>query len=240
MAGFKSRSSGFVGWLKWNTDPDDDAAQRTMIKWLSCVVPAGFLSVESDFSNRIKGNLGEFIAYKIGREYAFTEISAVSGANTTDPLADISRPDVDIVWLNIGQNQTDDWAVLQEVKTTGEPSLRLADLLISDYDKLFGENVSLTLPSRLTVLKNKLEQLGQGHLSSRITALTAPSPDLANRIRLIPTLLHDGENDPSAKMVSVRQALIGRGWLPAAVECWSIAIGEIDERLGQIAKGKEQ
>ena len=238
MPGFRSEVGDHAGWLSWISDPDDDAAHRTILGWLTAVVPAGFIQVGGTLPNPVKGNLGEFIAYCIGTNYVFTSGEIVSGANTPDPLGSISKSDVDIVWLHIGQNQIDDWAVFQEVKTTGESSLRLADALITDYDKLFGEDVSLTLQARLGVLKNKLEQMGQGHLCSRVTALTAPSPDLAGRIRLIPTLLHDAAYDPSAKMVTVHQALIGRGWSFDAVRCWSIALGEIDQRLNLIAQGR--
>ena len=239
MPGFNFVEGDQTGWVAWNGDPDDRAAHRTILDWLEQVAPTGFLQIAGDLPNPIKGNMGEFIAYCIGKNYVFTNCEMVSGANTPDPLSSISKPDVDIVWIFIGQNQVDDWAVLQEVKTTGEPSLRLADALITDYDKLFGRDVGLTLQARLGVLKNKLEQLGQGHFASRITALTAPSPELALKIRLVPTLLHDSANDPSDKMVFVRQALIGRGWSPDAVLCWSVALSEIDDRLRRIAQGQE-
>lgn len=239
MLGFSSVAGDAAGWLAWAADPDDSAAHRSILDRLAEVAPSGFIEVSGDLPNPVKGNLGEFIAYCIGDTYVFTNGEIASGANTPDPLGKISKPDVDIVWLFIGENQSEDWAVLQEVKTTGEQSLRLADALITDYDKLFGHDVSLTLQARLGVLKNKLEQMGQGHLASRITALTAPSPDLAVKIRLIPTLLHDAAHDPSDKMVFVRQALIGRGWSPDAVQCWSVALGEIDQRLKRIAQGQE-
>ena len=239
MPGFVWEDGDAVGWGKWRGDPDQDAAHRTILKWLREVVPAGFLDFKDALPNRVKGNLGEFIAYCIGKNYAFTSVSIASGANTPDPLANISKPDVDIVWLNIGERQADDWAVLQEVKTTGQSSLGLADALVGDYEKLFGEDVRLTLQARLGVLKNKLEQMGQGHLSSRITQLTAPSPDLARRIFLVPTLLHDAADDPSAKMVAVRQALIGQGWSADAIRCWSVGLEQIDHRLARIARGQE-
>ena len=239
MPGFSNERGNAAGWLAWQGDPDDDAAHRTILEWLREVVPAGFIEVHDALPNRVKGNLGEFIAYGIGKNYVFTSVEIASGANTTDPLANISKPDVDIVWLNIGETQTDDWAVFQEVKTTGDASLGLADALFTDYEKLFGEDVRLTLQARLGALKNKLDQMGQGHLSPRVTQLTAPSPELASRIYLVPTLLHDARNDPSAKMVAVRQSLIGHGWNADSVQCWSVAMGEIDDRLSRIAQGLE-
>ena len=148
-------------------------------------------------------------------------------------------PDLDIVWLHFGSTEADDWAALQEVKTTGGDSLGLADSLITDYEKLFGENLKLTLQTRLGDLKNKLDQQGQGHLSSRVTALGGPAPNRARGIRLIPTLLHDAALDSSTKMDAVRQVLIGRGWSTGVVECWSVTLGDIDQRLTRLARGQQ-
>ena len=38
-----------------------------------------------------RGNLGEFIAYYIGKSYVFTNVANAYGANTWAPLSDISR-----------------------------------------------------------------------------------------------------------------------------------------------------
>ena len=72
-------------------------------------------------------------------------------ANAWDPLSSISRPDIDIVWAYFGELPDGDWVALQEVKTTVTNSLSIADNLIEDYDKLFGENPKLTLRTRLEV-----------------------------------------------------------------------------------------
>ena len=238
MSSFKSNSFGVTGWLAWEGDPDDDAAHQAVLTWLQGVVTAGFLGPSEPLTNAIKGNLGEFIAYRIGESFVFTNVTIAHAANAWDPLSHISRPDIDIVWLHFGDAETDDWAALQEVKTTGEPSLRLADDLIADYDKLFGENLRLTLQTRLGALKNKLEQQGQGVLSPRVTALGGPSADQARGIRLLPTLLHDAADDSLTKMSVVRQVLIGRGWSSDVVECWSVALTDLDDRLSRLAKGK--
>ena len=238
MTSFRSNSHGSTGWLAWEGYPDDNAAHQTILAWLESVVTAGFLKPTDAMSNAIKGNLGEFITYQIGNSYAFTNVEIAHAANAWDPLSRISRPDVDIVWLYFGSSEADDWAALQEVKTTGEAPLSLADDLITDYDKLFGENPRLTLQTRLGALKNKLEQQGQGNLSPRVTALGGPAPNRAHGIRLVPTLLHDAAYDSSTKMSVVRQALIGRGWSIDAVECWSIALGDIDDRLLRLARGQ--
>ena len=239
MPGFKNDSGGIAGWLEWEGDPDDDAAHQTILMWLQRAVTAGFLKSTAALSNRVKGNLGEFIAYRIGKSYVLTNVTIADAANAWDPLSEISRPGIDIVWLHFGSTAVDDWAALQEVKTTGRASLELADSLIADYDKLFGENLRLTLQTRLGALKNKLDQQNRGHLAPRITALGGPTPDQARGIRLIPTLLHDSTHNSSVKMVAVRQALIGRGWSSDVVECWSIALGDLDERLARLALGQQ-
>ena len=238
MSGFRSNSYGVTGWSAWEGDPDDDAAHQTVLNWLQSVATAGFLKPSESPSNATKGNLGEFIAYQIGRSYVFTNITIAHAANAWDPLSNISRPDIDIVWLHFGDTEADDWAALQEVKTTGVASLRLADDLITDYDKLFGENLRLTLQTRLGALKNKLEQQGQGAFSPRVTALGGPSPILARGIRLVPTLIHNAAQDSLTKMSVVRQVLIGRGWSSDVVECWSVALVDLDDRLTRLARGQ--
>ena len=238
MPGFKRNSLGVTGWSAWEGDPDDDAAHQTVLNWLQSAATAGFLKPSASLSNATKGNLGEFIAYQIGANYVFSNIAIAHAANAWDPLSEISRPDVDIVWLHFGPTEADDWAALQEVKTTGQASLRLADDLITDYEKLFGENLRLTLQTRLGALKNKLEQQGQGDLTPRVTALGGPSPYQSRGVRLIPTLLHDAAHDPVTKMSAVRQVLIGRGWTSSVVECWSAALSDLDDRLTRLARGQ--
>lgn len=235
--------TGFIenytpGWAAWHGDPDDDAAHQAILGWLYTAVNDVFLDPQATLSNRVKGNLGEFIAYSIGKSYVFTNVMIADAANAWDPLADISRPDIDIVWLYFGPSQNDDWAAIQEVKTTGQHSLQVADGLISDYGKLFGENLRVTLRTRLGALRTKLAQRGHSHLAPRLTALGGPSPDEARGIRLLPTLVHDAAYNSSGKMSAVRQALIGNGWSTDVVVCWSIALGNLDRRLFAIAKGQ--
>ncbi len=238
MPGFKRITPSVPGLTVWEGDPDDEAAHQKILSWLESAVDGRFLGATSTLSNRIKGNLGEFVAYEIGATYVFTNVADAYGANTPTPLSDISRPDLDIVWLHFGDTEQDDWAALQEVKTTGQRRLDIADQLVSDYGKLFGEDVQLTLQTRLGALKNKLEQQGQADKSSRITRLGGPTPERATGIKLIPTLMHDNAISSSSKMTLVRQALIGRGWSAGTIECWSILLGDLDRRLSLIAQGR--
>ena len=237
VPGFTNNSTALPGWVGWVGDPNDDAAHQTILAWLQDAVASGFLQPQPALSNGVKGNLGEFIAYSIGKSYVFRNAIAHT-ANAWNPLSEISRPGIDIVWLHFGETEFDDWAALQEVKTTGDASLRLADSLLTDYDKLFGEDLQLTLQTRLTGLKNKLDQLGMGHLSPRVSALAGPSPQQSPSIRLVPTLLHDAAHSSLTKMAIVRQGLIGRHWTPRAVECWSIGLSAINHRLERLARGE--
>ena len=136
-------------------------------------------------------NLGEFIAYQVGKNYAFVNGEIAHSANATEPLSRISRSRLDVVWMYFGDYASDDWAAIQEVKTTGQASLDLADDLINDYNKLFGDDHRVRLQSRLTGLMNVLDELGRGDLSPRLAALGGLGPDSAAGIKLYPTLLHD-------------------------------------------------
>ena len=85
MTGFKDNSGGVTGWVAWEGEPNDDAAHQTILGWLQSAVGTGFLEEEASLSNRVKGNLGEFIAYSIGKSYVFTNVANAYGANTWLP-----------------------------------------------------------------------------------------------------------------------------------------------------------
>ena len=237
MPGFIPRSMPEEGWVAWTGDPDDDAAHLAVLGWLREAVDGRFPPVEVPLPRAIQGNLGEFIAYRIGRNHVFINVEIAHNANTSNPLNLQSKSDVDIVWLYFGANPLDDWAAIQEVKTTGAPPRRSALDLVSDYDKLFGENVRLTLQTRLTALKNTLDERGAGHLAPRVTALGGPAPNQSRGVRLVPTIAHDAVFDASIDLVFVRQSLVGRGWDAGVIQCWSISLGDIDDRLSRLARG---
>ncbi len=238
MTGFRHIIGNYGDLHVWEGDPDDNAAHLTILGWLQNAVTTGFLQAQNPLSNRVKGNLGEFIAYKIGEAYAFTNAPIAFAANAWAPLSEISRPDIDIVWLYFGPLPADDWAALQEVKTTGQSNLSLADDLITDYDKLFAEDPRFTLRTRLDGLKNRLEHLQMEHLVSRLTALGGLGPSQSQGTNLMPTLVHDAGHDSSAKMAVIRQALIARGWSAPNVYCWAIRLGDIDARLTRLSRGQ--
>ena len=239
MPGFRENSQGVAtGWLMWVGDPDDEAAHRGLLASLQESLHH-FLGIDETPSNSIRGNLGEFIAYHVGRHHAHPQCVEAHAANAWDPLSRISRPDIDIVWANFGESPDDDWVALQEVKTTVTNSLSIADNLIEDYDKLFGEDPRLTLRTRLGGLKNRLDQQGRSDLAPRLSEIGGPPiPGQARGVRLIPTVIHDGALDSSTKMAAVRQALIGKGWLPRVIRCWSVQMDNINQRLTRLSRGQ--
>ena len=222
----------------WEGDPDDNAAHLTILQWLRSAVTTGFSQTPNPLSNQVKGNLGEFIAHKVGENYAFTNEALAFAANSWSPLSQISRPDVDIVWLYFAPSPADDWAALQEVKTTGQSSLALADGLVTDYEKLFAEDPRFTLRTRLDGLKNRLEHIQRGDLVPRLTALGGINPSKSVGIHITPTLIHDARHDCSSKMAVIRHTLLMKGWSAPRVYCWSIKLGDIDDRLTRLARGQ--
>ena len=237
MPGFLPRPMPEEGWVAWTGDPDDDAAHLTVLGWLLEAADGRLPPVQVPLPPAVQGNLGEFIAYRIGRDYVFINGEIAHNANTSNPLNLQSKSDLDIVWLYFGANPLDDWAAIQEVKTTGLPLRGSAGNLVRDYDKLFGENLRLTLQTRLTAIKNTLDERGTGHLAPRVTALGGPAPDQARGVHLVPTIAHDAAFDASTDLVYVRQMLVGRGWDAGVIQCWSISLGDIDDRLSRLARG---
>ena len=237
MPGFKQSDLGTTGCLLWIGDPGDEQAHQAILAWLRSA-RVDFLAPGTPLSNRIKGNLGEFIAYCIGRHNVHPPDVSAYGENTYNPLGDISNSGLDIKWLNLGPTPATDWMIIQEVKTTGSSSLSIADDLIADYDKLFGQNLKFTLRTRLNQFKTKLEQEGRHEFVPRITELGGPRANQARGIYLFPTLLHSASLNSTTKMSAVRQAIVGLGWPSQTVECWSIQLDDIDTRLTQISRGQ--
>jgi hypothetical protein len=69
------------------------------------------------------------------------------------------------------------YAVLQEVKTTGANDLTHANRLIEDYIKLFGTDAEVTLQTRLGVAANHMETLNiESEICCRTTEMGGISP----------------------------------------------------------------
>jgi hypothetical protein len=127
----------------WEPTPDDQSAHD----WLLAHLRRMQLPFEDGpITPRIQGNLGECCCWLIGGE---NDSEGLSGfvANAHQPLQDISQPESDIVWVALASNPLDDWVALQEVKTTGSSNLNYASHLVTDYEKLFGPDLALTLSS---------------------------------------------------------------------------------------------
>ena len=237
-AGFEKSVVEDDGITVWKGDPNDDAAHQQIFNWLNDAVEGVYLEPGKSVTNRIKGNLGEFIAHKIGRTFVFSNCELSDTANADEPLSDISRPGIDILWFHLGCSETDDWLALQEVKTTNDDSLRLADQLVEDYEKLFGTNIRFTLQTRLTAFKNRLENYGKTDIYERISKLAGSSAELVPAIRAIPTLVHVPSESAVVKMATVRETLVAKGWATGRIECWSIPLSDLDQRLNRLARGE--
>jgi hypothetical protein len=143
------------------------------------------------------------------------------------------------LWVFFGDDQADDYAVLQEVKTTGGPDLSYADQLPIDYDKLFGTDPHFSLHTRLLEAKNELEFVHREPLLvPRLTQLAGATPGACSKIRLVPTLVHDeAADDDEGVLQAVRATIVGGGWEDQHVEAWSIALDDLSDRLSRLAMG---
>jgi hypothetical protein len=225
----------------WVGDPDCQAAHDAILLWLQQTCP-NFSSAPSIGANILKGNLGETIAFCVGYWYVFDAPHTKSfAANTLNPFAGISRPDIDIVWIRFGETIDDDVAILQEVKTTRDASLSLADSLLSDYDKLFGTNPRFTLHMRLQDIKNRLEyEHKRPELCPRVSEVAGQSPQTSPQVQLFPTLVHERNgSDPQTKMLAIRETLCSKGWARRSVQPWAISLFDLDTRLLRLAMGRQ-
>jgi len=96
------------------------------------------------------------------------------------------------VWVCFAQKAKDDYAIVQEVKTTGLTNLRYANELIADYEKLYGTNLDLTLRTRFKPLKKEfLFKVGGAagkECSERLFALCEPTADRSPKMGSEPTI----------------------------------------------------
>ena len=146
---FSSQISSTV--TLWEGNPDCQAGHEYLLNEL-CHFVSCFLPPDSTISSRQQGNLGEFITLCIGKDAAYIG-AYMFPANAFDPLQDISKSDIDIIWLYISDNNPkDDFVVIQEVKTTVAPNLNYADTLVQDYDKLFDINPKWSYPASVESL----------------------------------------------------------------------------------------
>ncbi len=226
----------------WTGDPDSQAAHNWLLTWLREHVT--FLSPPAtgaiQLSSRMMGNLGETVSMCIGLSLR-SPGDRCHPVNAHKPLEDISRPDVDLIWLTFCDDPRDDFAVIQEVKTTTQSNLSYADTLLDDYAKLFGTDPQTTLHTRLQGLQSVFKyQHREPRLAERVSRLAAKSPrSCRSAVRVMPTLVHDQDChvSPRNKMLTVAGTLTSRGW--ESVEPWAIGLTDLIERFGRLALGQQ-
>lgn len=229
--GFKCNMSGTVA--LWRGDAACQQGHDHIRSWLRAnVTPYPVVWVKGDV--RTQGNLGEAVALCVG---AFGGLHGyrVFPANAFTPFSNISRNEIDLLWISFGANPADDFAIVQEVKTTFGLDLAYATALLDDYDKAFGVDPRLTLSSHLNAVKLKLTYTEQRpDLAARVNALQATTPQSATRIYCIPTLVHDmAGTDPTGRLTAIQSALTARGW--REIHPWSVALGQLSARFPRIA-----
>lgn len=225
----------------WTGDPDCQAAHDWLLAWLQNHV--AFLAPPAvgalPINNRILGNLGETVSMCIGLSLR-QPAERCFAPNARQPLANISQPNVDLLWLTFGDDPRDDFAFIQEVKTTSQANLAHADTLLDDYVKLFGLDPQVTLHTRLQGIQTTLDiQHLRPDLADRVSRLAAKSPrSCRSAVRLLPTLVHDRgcQANPRTKMLAIAGMLTSRGW--ENVEPWAIGLTDMVERFGRLAVGQ--
>lgn len=222
----------------WRGDPDCQAAHDEILTYLRS--RATFVQPGVAAGVRRHGNLGEHIAFRLGdeRDYNGWERQI---RNASEPLSNVSSSGIDIIWLLLSvTNPADDVVVFQETKTTGDLSLNYAYELSADYRKLFSPGSELSLAIRLQNFANYLEltRSFSEEMLHRVIAMAAITPKAASKVRLVPTLVHDRNADPTLKLQAVLTSIANVGWSPASISPWSIALENLSDRLERIAHGQ--
>jgi hypothetical protein len=197
-----------------------------------------FLPPGASLSLPQMGNLGEFICLVVERAKTFPSCT-FHVANALRPLNSISNDGIDIIWLSFGADPKDDFVVLQEVKTTGQPDLSIHYSIVQDYRKRFGPSSANTLSTHLQALKSQLVLRDhQPALARRLTRMAATSPDNASGVCLMPTIVHDiSAAKAEAVLLSVRTAIAALKWPESAIYPRSIALTDLMTRLEQLSQG---
>jgi hypothetical protein len=224
--------------ILWRGDPCD-VVHAYLLSLLTKSHGGAFIAVPSELTNMLRGNLSEFISFRIGIEHDYRNLQPLTPANAFQPLSRVSRAGIDLMWLYFAEDAENDFAVLQEVKATGHPALTYATALPKDYEKLFGTDPNLTLHTRLLVAKSEVEYvLKKPELLPRVTALAGASPQASPKIKLLPTLVHDeAAPAPEGALQAVRETIIAAGWEDRNVLGWSVALDHFEARLQRLAMG---
>lgn len=187
------------------------------------------------------GNLGEAITYLVGRTERFSSeqfVAALGSALTPFNPSAVTGVDITIVYLDPDGVVANDRLFIQEIKTTGAAELGYSRALIDDYQKLLDTTKpTLSLMSRVSSLKLKLkwEHHFGPELLQRVEDLAQPCAPDCNRIRLLPTLVHDRGSDPFSALSHVMSEIHKQGWPQGCIEAWSISIAQLNQALLHMA-----
>lgn len=225
-----------------------DPACKDAYRWIHeklAETTTDFIAKEKDFNERIKGNLGEFVAFHITRR----EVEPGSGwyifySNVDTPLSRISGAGLDICFLYLDADDTGlkDKLCIQEVKTTGSPSLEYAKALVADYDKLRSADTSVNLQTRVRSLKARMRDtygITDQKVLDRVQLLAHPDPSKCQKVYLLPTLVHEIKGaDPAKALAQVRSEISGQGWQLTLINPVSIGLTRLNDGFLHLAQNK--
>lgn len=203
-----------------------------------------FIVKATDFNDRIKGNLGEFVAFHITR----SEVDPGAGwyifySNVDTPLSRISGSGLDICFLYLDAGDPgSDRLCIQEVKTTGSASLTYANALVADYDKLRSVDTSVNLQTRVRSLKARMRDtygITQREILNRVQLLAHPDPSKCQKVHLLPTLVHELKgSDPATALAKVATDIAAQGWQLKLIHPVSIGLTRLNDGFLNMAQNK--
>lgn len=220
--------------------PDCAAAYDWVLALLKETTEA-WLAKPDDFSDRIKGNLGEFIAFHLTKASAKIKDGwYVFYANADTPLSRSSATGLDICLLFLGGDVSgiDDRLYIQEVKTTGKSDMTYGYKLIDDYKKLAEEDPSLNLQGRIRAIKARMRDLYDADVAilDRVQKLGHPEPSKCKKIILLPTVVHERVGaKPITVLLDISKKIADLGWERSRIEPRHIALSKLNEGLKSLA-----
>lgn len=231
-----------IGGVRYYTGVPDCGAGYDWILDLLRDTTAAWLGDPTQFNDRIKGNIGEFVAFHLVNPrqpigsgwYAFY-------SNTDNPLSRISGAGLDMCFIYLDPDTTGakDRLLIQEVKTTGSARLGYADMLVKDHLKLKSVNPSLNLQARVRAIKARMRDLYVADAATlkRIQEIAHPDPAKCDKVVLLPTLVHERKNaDPAKKLAEVRAKIAAQGWQLNLIYPISISVNRLDDGFASLAQ----
>ncbi|XLZ69746.1 hypothetical protein ABT364_24960 [Massilia sp. SR12] len=228
--------------IRYYSGQPDCSAGYSWVLALLRDTTAAWLSDPTQFNSRIKGNIGEFVAFHLVNPrqplgsgwYAFY-------SNTDNPLSRISGAGLDMCFIYLDADTTGakDRLYIQEVKTTGSAKLDYADMLVQDHLKLTSVDPSLNLQARIRAIKARMRDLYVADAATlkRIQEIANPDPAKCDKVMLLPTLVHEKKNaDPATKLAKVRKEIADQDWQLHLIYPISISISRLDDGFASLAQ----